>query len=136
LYLSAFTDALPFDVVIIATASNDVLALKAATGETIWQTHLGPPSNALDAHQFSDPLSRHPPSQLCHNTSPLHGVNSTPVIAFGPRNALIYTAFLSTIDSGQPAGVDNDWNQGYFLQALDVVTGTAFFTEPVPLAGS
>jgi hypothetical protein len=120
------------DLVIIATASNDVFALDANDGHTIWWRHLGAPSSALTDSEFSAPLS----GDVCDNTSPLHGVNSTPVIATQLAMQLVYVCFLAKVDTGAPPGADNDWNQQYFLQALNVNNGTPLFPQPFLLAGS
>jgi hypothetical protein len=119
------------DLVIIATASNDVLALDAENGHTVWQQHLGAANNALTDAEFGAGLN-----DSCPNTSPLHGVNSTPVITREKGLLLVYVCFLAKVDTGSPASADNDWNQQYFLQAFTVGTGTPFFRAPFLLSGS
>lgn len=131
LYVTAAGD-LKRDVVIIATASNDVLALDAASGQTIWQTHLGLAGNALDDNDFSAGLKG-----KCLNTSPLHGVNATPVVVAIGETRLVYVCFLSKLDvSGGAGTVDNDFNQGYFFHALRVANGAPYLRAPVRVTGS
>jgi hypothetical protein len=131
LYVSA-TGALKQDIVIIATASNDVLALDAATGQTVWQTHLGAAGNALNDDDFSAGIK-----DKCQNTSPLHGVNATPAVVSVGSTQLLYVCFLSKLDlNGGSGNIDNDFNQGYFFHALNVATGAAELPAPVRIKGS
>jgi hypothetical protein len=122
--------------VLIATASNDVFALDAGNqGAIVWQAHVGLVNNALDDDHFNAGLNGGP----CRNTSPLHGVNETPLIVRHRTRAIIYVCFLAKVDpAGGHGDPTNDWNQAYFLQALDVATGQPFppFAEPIRLAGS
>jgi beta/gamma crystallin len=136
LYVSAALSGLGRDLVLIATASNDVFALDASNqGATVWQAHLGLVNNALDDDHFDAGLKGGP----CRNTSPLHGVNGTPLILRHGARPILYVCFLAKIDpAGGHGDPSNDWNQAYFLQALDVATGQPFppFAEPIRLAGS
>ncbi len=72
------------DVVIAATEENNVAALDAVTGETLWMRHLGEPV----------PLSR----LRCGNIDPL-GVTGTPVIA--PASRRIFLDAMTTPDHGR-----------------------------------
>jgi hypothetical protein len=80
LYVSAAQGGLSRDVVIIATASNDVVALDANDGSTVWKVHVGAAGNALTVDEFNVPLTWGWLSGPCKNTNPLHGVNGTPVV--------------------------------------------------------
>jgi outer membrane protein assembly factor BamB len=72
------------DVVIAATEENNVAALDAATGKTLWTRHLGEPV---------------PLSQLrCGNIDPL-GVTGTPVIDMASR--MIFLDAMTTPDHGR-----------------------------------
>jgi hypothetical protein len=115
------------DLVIFATASNDVAALHAETGVVEWWTHLGEPGNALTNHEFDGHLTG-----TCQNTSPLHGVNSTPVI--DPSGSVVYVAYLAK--GSRPSTYENDYNQAYWLQALKVRDGTLQWPGAVQLQGS
>jgi hypothetical protein len=138
LYVSSAPGGPSRDVVIIATASNDVLALDANDGSTIWKTHVGLASNALTEEEFNVSLKWGDFSGPCKNTGPLHGVNGTPVVVSIGGKPIVYVCFLGTVASDTTANVENDWNQGYFLQAIDVSTGNPppFFPEPIPLEGT
>jgi hypothetical protein len=132
LYVSAGTPGAPMrDIVVIATASNDVLALDASNGATVWgPTHLGSALNDID---FSAGLQGG-----CNNTSPLHGVDGTPIVVSVAGKLFVYVCFLAKVDpNGGQGNQANNWNQGYFLHALDVATGlpAPFFPEPIALAG-
>jgi Beta/Gamma crystallin/PQQ enzyme repeat len=138
LYVSAAQGGLSRDVVIIATASNDVVALDANDGSTVWKVHVGGAGNAMTVDEFNVPLTWGWSSGPCKNTNPLHGVNGTPVVVHVGGKPVVYVCFLATVGSDSTASVENDWNQGYFLQAIDVGTGhpPPFFPAPIPLEGS
>jgi hypothetical protein len=135
LYVSAAASGLGQNLVLIATASNDVFALDADNdGATVWQTHLGLVNNALDDDHFNAGISGD-----CPNISPLHGVSGTPLIIRHGTRLILYVCFLAKLDpAGGHGDLTNDWNQAYFMQALDVATGQEFppFAEPILLAGS
>ncbi len=84
------------DLLIVATESNDVYALNAATGATVWTKNLGTPT----------PLSKLP----CGNIDP-YGVTGTPVIDFASRTLFVdgvvatgqkstHEVFALSIDTG------------------------------------
>jgi hypothetical protein len=135
LYVSATASGLGRDLVLIATASNDVFALDPGNqGATVWQTHLG---QALDDDHFNAGLDQG--NGMCRNTSPLHGVGGTPLVARRGGRLVLYVCFLAKVDPlGGHGDLANDWNQAYFLQALDIATGQALpeFAEPIRLSGS
>src|SRR5262249_11807904 len=144
LYVSAAASGLGRDLVLIATASNDVFALDAGNqGATVWQTHLGQANSALDDDHFNIGLSFNPGfpdfKGPCLNTSPLHGVNGTPVVVRLGGRLVLYVCFMAKVDpAGGHGDFANDWNQAYFLQALDVATGqpSTEFAKPIRLSGS
>jgi len=141
LYVSAAASGLGRDLVLIATASNDVFALDPGNqGATVWQTHPGQANNALDDDHFNAGLDKgFLDSGFCRNTSPLHGVDGTPVVARLGGRLVLYVCFLAKVDArGGHGNLANFWNQAYFLQALDIATGQPLpeFAEPIELSGS
>jgi outer membrane protein assembly factor BamB len=122
------------DVVIAGTAGNNLFALNADTGAVLWQVHMRggtPDSNGvagqpLSDHEFSSSLEN-----PCTNTSPFHGINSTPVI--DPALNAVFVAYLAKNDTGGNPGPNNDFHQAYFLDAFSLTDGSPFFNAPVLL---
>ncbi len=95
------------DVLFVATQSNTVYALDAATGTDLWHTGLGTPVPRT--------------AQPCGNITPTTGVLGTPVIdlASGTLYAVAYTL----------AGAVNTFT----INALDVATGVQRAGYPTPI---
>jgi hypothetical protein len=108
------------DLVIIGTAGNLVVALDAVTGEIVWATQLPTPLNDDDFNADLD-------GGGCKNTSPWHGIDSTPVI--DPSGKVVYVAYLT--GTRAPSLV-----QTYYLDALSVADGGRVWPQSVELAGS
>ncbi len=121
------------DLVIAGTAGNNLFALDANDGSVVWQKPMrggidqnGVAGQPLTTAEFSLPLEG-----TCNNTSPLHGINSTPVI--DPTTNVVFVAYLAKNETGEPPAPSNDFNQAYFLDAFHLADGKPFFTAPVLL---
>jgi outer membrane protein assembly factor BamB len=92
--------------VLVATENNTVYAFDAASGSTVWQTHL------------ADPV---PADQLpCGNIRPIVGITGTPTVDTG--SGVLYAAPM--------VGRDR-----YELYAVDLGTGVVVFHRPLDQAG-
>jgi outer membrane protein assembly factor BamB len=98
-------------LVIVATESDDVVALSEATGQPVWRTSLGTP---IDASTLP-----------CGDISPTVGITSTPVI--DPQSGTLFAVADVQSGSGAP---EHD------LVALDARTGAQRFREDVDPPGS
>lgn len=123
------------DLVIVGTANNDLVALDAIDGRVAWQQHMRGGANGgapLDDNLFNAGISG---DFFCQNTSPWHGINSTPVI--DPTRQIVFVAYLTPKQvPGSHPSAQNDYNQAYFLDAFHVADGSPFYQAPVELAGS
>jgi putative pyrroloquinoline-quinone binding quinoprotein/ASPM-SPD-2-Hydin domain-containing protein/putative pyrroloquinoline-quinone-binding quinoprotein len=101
------------DTVIVATETNHVYGVNAATGAVEWSNYLGPAQTSAELH--------------CNDLTPDVGVTSTPV--YDPTTGTVY--LVAAVHSGsvtaQPA-ID--------VFALDAQTGTVRPGWPVPIQGS
>ena len=95
-------------MVIAVTQSNNVYALDAVTGKTIWKVHAGQPV----------PLSDQP----CGNINPL-GITGTPAVDLATR-ALLFDALVTP---------DNGATSKHLIYSLNVDTGTTNIGWPVDL---
>jgi outer membrane protein assembly factor BamB len=92
--------------VLVATESNTIYGFDAASGATVWQTHVADPVR-------SDALP-------CGNIRPTVGITGTPVV--DPSTGTLYAAAM--------VGRDR-----YELFALEVATGVVVFHRPLDQAG-
>jgi len=97
--------------VIAATDQNDVSALDAATGSTLWTVHLGPPV----------PLR----SLSCGNVDPV-GITGTPVIDIDSRT--IFVNAMTSPDDGEI--------KQHFVHALSLDDGSTLSGWPVEIGPS
>jgi hypothetical protein len=99
------------DIVIAVTEENNVVALDAVTGTTVWTRHLGTPV----------PLSKLP----CGNINPL-GITGTPVIDAASR-----TIFLDAMTTP-----DNGTTKRHLIFALSLDDGSTLPGWPVDVSAS
>ncbi len=93
-------------MIIAVTESNNVYALDAATGKTIWQRNVGPPVSSA--------------SLPCGNINPL-GITGTPIVDL-PSRALLFDAMTSP---------DGGSTKKHMIYSLNVDTGTTNSGWPV-----
>jgi outer membrane protein assembly factor BamB len=99
--------------VLVATETNHVYALDAATGGPLWTRQLAPPWNAADLN--------------CSNLVPTVGVTGTPAIDATTQTAYLLSKTYASGGSGAAA---------WYAHALDLATGDERAGFPVEIAGA
>ncbi len=96
---------------------------------------VGQPAEPVDDDLFVAGVNAPIGQDKCKNTSPWHGINSTPVILTNGASGLVLVAYLAKDTKHPNPDPSNNYSQGYFLMALDLQSGAPFWDNPLALTG-